>query len=125
VLLGCTLCAIFAAGVVVGQNKFGQPKSVIHVVTLKWTPESTPAQREKAIEGVKTMASKVKGIKNIWLKTLRVQGPSSEVKFDQAFVIEFENEAAVQAYADDPAHKDWEGVYLPVRAESRSHQITN
>lgn len=125
VLLGCALLAIFAVGVVVGQNKFGQPKSVIHVVTLKWTAESTAEQRKKAIDGVAGMAGKIPGIKNVWLKTLRVQGPSQENRFDAAFAIEFENEEAVKAYADHPAHKEWEGVYLPVRAESRSHQVTN
>ncbi len=125
VLLGCVLLTVFAVGVVVGQNKFGQPKSVIHVVTLKWTAESTAEQRKKAIDGVAGMAGKIPGIKNVWLKTLRVQGPSQDNRFDAAFAIEFESEDAVKAYADHPAHKEWEGVYLPVRAESRSHQVSN
>lgn len=124
-LLACALIGVFALGVAVGQNKFGKPTSVLHVVTLKWKAEATAEQRQKAIDGVATMAGKVKGIKNVWLKTLRVQGPSQDNPFDAAFAIEFESEAAAKAYATDPAHKEWEGVYLPVRAESRSHQVTN
>lgn len=124
-LIACALVAIFTVGVVVGQNKFGKPKSVVHVVTLKWKADSTAEQRQKAIDGVAGMAAKVPGIKNVWLKTLRVQSPSQDKPFDVAFAIEFESEAAVKAYGDHPAHKEWEGIYLPIREESRSHQVTN
>ena len=125
VLAGSILIAVFICGVVVGQNKFGQPKSVIHVVTVKWNADSTAAQRQKAIDGVKVMAAEIPGIKNIWLKTLRVQGPSQDNPFDAAIAIEFESEAAAKAYAEHPAHEKWYGIYTPIRAESRSHQITN
>lgn len=125
VLIGCALVAVFVTGIVVGQNKFGQPKTLLHVVTLKWKPESTPEQRQKAIEGVKGMAGQIPGIKNVWLKTVKVQGPSREVQFDAAFVIEFANEEALKTYADHPAHKKWEEIYIPIRAESRTHDISN
>ncbi len=94
-------------------------------MTLKWTADSTPEQRQKAIDGVKVMAAKIPGMTNVWLKTLKVQGPSSETPFDAAFVMEFKDEAALKAYADHPAHKEWEAIYLPVRDQSRSHDITN
>jgi hypothetical protein len=124
-LLGCALVAVFAAGIVLGQNKFGQPKSVIHVITVKWKADSTAEQRQKAIDGVKQMAAEIPGIKNIWLKTLRVQSPLQDKPYDAAIAIEFESEAAAQAYAQHPAHEKWYGVYTPIREESRSHQITN
>ena len=88
-LLGCTLIAIFAVGMIVGQNMYGMPKTVIHTVTLKWKADSTPAQQQKALDGVKEMAAAIPGVKNVWLKKLKVQGPSAEVPFDWAFVIEF------------------------------------
>lgn len=125
VLLVCALVAVFALGVVAGQNRFGQPKSIIHVVTVKWKADSTAEQRQKAIDGVKTMAAEVPGIKNVWLKTLRVQGPSQDKPYDAAIAIEFESEAAAKAYADHPAHAKWYEIYTPIREESRSHQITN
>ena len=36
-ILGATLAAVslFASGYVAGQNKFGQPKTIIHMVILK------------------------------------------------------------------------------------------
>lgn len=125
VLFGAVLIAVFAAGVIVGQNKYNQPKSVVHVVTVKWKTDATDEQRAKAIEGVKTMAEKIPGVKNIWLKTLRVQSPSQDRPYNAAFAIEFESEAAAKAYADHPAHKEWESIYVPIRDESRSHQVTN
>lgn len=119
VLLGCALLVIFSVGVVVGQNKFGQPKSVLHIVTVKWKEGTTDAQKQKAIDGVKTLASKYNGIKNIWLKPLKVQGT------DAVMVMEFKDEAALKAYVDTPAQKEWYEVYLPIRGQSQTHDITN
>ncbi len=115
------LAAVFAAGVAVGQEKFGQPKTVLHVVALKWKPEATDEQKAAAIDGLKTMAGTVPGIKNIWIKPDRVQ--PREYSF--AFAIEFESREAADAYAEHPAHEEWYKIYLPLRAESRSLQITN
>jgi hypothetical protein len=125
VLLGCSLVAVFAAGLVLGQNKFGQPKSVVHVVAVKWTADSTAEQRQKAIDGIKTMAAEIPGINNIWLKTLKVQGAGPGSTYDAAFVIEFKDEAAHKAYGPHPAHQKWEEIYTVVRAESRNHVVTN
>jgi ABC-type glycerol-3-phosphate transport system substrate-binding protein len=112
---------VFGAGVLTGKNTFHQPNSVIHVVTVQWTDDSTPAQQQAAIDGVKTMAAEIPGIKNIWVKPIRVQPR----EYQAAFAIEFENKAAADAYADHPAHKEWAKVYQPIHKESRSQQITN
>jgi hypothetical protein len=125
VLLGTAMIALFATGLVIGQNKFSQPKSIIHVVTVKWKADSTPAQRQAALDGVKTMAAKIPGMTRIWLKTIKVQSPTQDQPFDAAFVMEFKDQAAFDKYADDPAHKEWEKIYLAIRETSRSHDITN
>jgi len=125
-LFGCLLIAIFSAGVLTGQNKFGTPKTVLHVVTVKWKDDSTPEQRQKALDGVKTMAAAIPGMKNVWIKKLNVQAQTADNKpYDTAFVMEFESEAALKTYADHPKHKEWEDIYLPIRQESRTHDITN
>ena len=115
------LVGIFLAGVAVGKNKYGTPKSVIHVSVIKWKPEATEAQKAQAIEGIHQMAATIPGIKNIWLKADRVQPRD----YHTAFAIEFESRAAADAYVDHPAHRDWEKIYLPIRAESRNIQMTN
>ena len=118
-LFGCTLIAVLAVGIAIGQGKFGQPKSVLHIVTVKWKADSTAEQRQKAIDGVKTLASKYPGITNVWLKPLKVQGT------DAVFVMEFKDEAALKAYVDTAAQKEWYDVYIPVRGQSQTHDITN
>lgn len=115
------LACVFLAGVVLGQQKFGTPKTVLHVVAGKWKADSTEEQRQKAIAAIKDMAAAVPGIKNVWLKTDRVQPR----EYHYAFAIEFESRAAADAYAEDPAHEAWYKVYMPIREESRSYQVTN
>jgi heme-degrading monooxygenase HmoA len=119
ILLLCVMATVFALGVVAAQNKFGQPKSILHIITVQWTAESTPEQRQAALDGVKTMASQVPGLTNVWLKTIKVQGK------DAVIVMEFKDQAAFDAYTNHPAHKKWEEIYLPVRGQSHTHDITN
>lgn len=125
VLLGTAIIALFATGLVIGQNKFLQPKSIVHVVTVKWKSDSTPAQRQAALDGVKTMAAKIPGMTRVWLKTIKVQGVSQDQPFDAAFVMEFKDQASFDKYADHPAHKEWEKIYLAIRETSRTHDISN
>ncbi|MFN0168989.1 MAG: Dabb family protein [Bryobacteraceae bacterium] len=112
-------------------NKYGTPKSIVHVVTILWTEDSTAEQQQAALDGVKKMAAEIPGIKNVWIKATKVQGrgPATGGKpgraYQAAFVIEFEDQAALDRYADHPAHRDWEKIYLPIRVQSTSHQITN
>ena len=118
-LLICATATVFALGAAAGQNKFGQPKSILHIITVQWKADSTPEQRQAALDGVKTMASQIPGITNVWLKKIKVQGK------DNAIVMEFKDQAAFDAYVDHPAHKKWEEIYLPIRDQSSTHDITN
>ena len=112
---------LLAAGAAIAANKFGTPSSIVHVVLIQWKAETTPEQKAEALQGVKKMAAEIPGIKNVWIKAARVQ----PLEFTDAFVIEFEDKAAAERYADHPAHRAWEKIYLPLREESRSEQITN
>jgi hypothetical protein len=113
--------ALFASGYVAGQNRFGQPKTILHVVELKWNPAATDADKQAAIEGVKEMATKIPGIKNIWIKGERMQPRD----FNAAYAIEFRDRAAADAYAESPVHAAWEVKYVPLREASISIQVTN
>ena len=81
--------------------------------------EGVPTQA--ALDGVKKMAADVPGVKNVWLKKIKVQ----PADFSTVIAIEFESKAAFDAYTNHPAHKAWEAVYLPVREESTTHDVTN
>ena len=115
------MATVFALGVVAAQNKFGQPKSILHIITVQWKADSTGEQRQAAINGVKTMASQFPGITNVWLKTIKVQGKDPGA----VIVMEFKDQAAFDAYAAHPAHKKWEEIYLPIRDLSHTHDVTN
>ncbi len=117
------VAAIFAAGVLVGQgqNKFNTPSTVLHIVTVQWKADSTAEQQTAAIDGVKTMAAGTQGLKNVWIKKIKVQ----PAEFSTVFAMEFENKAAFDRYTDAPAHKAWEKLYLPIREKSTTHDVTN
>ena len=123
--LALSLIAVFALGVTLGQNKFGQPKSVVHVVSLKWKADSSAADRQKALDGIKAMAAKMPGITNVWIKSTKTQGGTQQAPYDASFAIEFKDEAAHKAYGTHPAHDEWMKLYEPVREESRNQVITN
>ena len=140
VLTGMALLAIGAA-TGYAANKFGKPKSVIHLVTLSYKDGTTHAQKKAVLAALEKMAADLPGVKNVWLKSTKVQGAYMEKlaegkdkpaeasykahPFTDAFVIEFEDQSAFEKYADHPAHKAFEETYLPVRGRSSTHDITN
>jgi len=61
-----------------------------------------------------------KGITRVWVKSIKVQGDKTH-----AFVMEFADEAALKAYTGSAAQKEWYQIYLPIREESTTFDITN
>jgi hypothetical protein len=122
--------AIFAAGIAAGslhargaavQNRFGQPKTVLHVVVYKFKDSVSNNDREKAVNGIKDMAGKIPGIKNIWLKTAR-----NQIKdFSGVYAIEFTSAEAAADYAESPVHEAWSKTWQEQRENSLSFQISN
>jgi len=120
----------FLAGIAVGSlvtrsvsalNKFGQPKTVIHTVAYKFRPTTSLNDQQQAIEGIKDMAGKIPGIKNIWLKTERNQIRD----FDGVYVIEFASPEAAADYAESPVHDAWRKKWEQLRENSLSFQASN
>ena len=112
---------LFASGYVSGQNRFGQPKTIIHVVEIKWNPGVSQADKQQVLAGIKDLAGKIPGIKNIWMQTDRVEPRD----FNAAYAIEFQSRTAADAYAESPIHQAWVNQYVPLRAASVSIQVTN
>ena len=97
-----------------------KPKSVIHVITVQWKASATPAQIQKAIQAAENI--NYPGIKNVWTKPIKMQLPEG---YKHIIVMEFESEDALKKYAGSAAQKQWYDVYMPIREESRTHDITN
>ena len=122
--------AIFGAGIAVGslratnvsaQNRFGQPKTVLHVVVYKFKDATSENDRQKALDGIKDLARKIPGVKNIWLKTNRNQIRD----FSGVYAIEFASAEAAADYAESPAHEAWAKQWEALRENSLSFQVTN
>lgn len=103
------------------QNSFGTPKTIIHISIIQWKEGVSAADKKHALDGVKQMAAKIPGMKNVWTKALRVQPEG----YHDAFVIEFEDQAAADRYAKHPAHDVWTEAFAKIREASISPQITN
>ena len=127
---GLAAAVIFFAGSLVGArqaaqaaavNKFGTPKTIIHVSLIKWKDGVSDEEKQKALDGVKEMAAQIPGIKNVWTKAARMQPRD----FHAAFVIEFEDRAAADRYAESPVHEAWSKKFVAIRETSLSPQISN
>jgi hypothetical protein len=106
---------------VAGQNRFGQPKTVLHVVLYKFKDNTSNFDRENAINGIKDMAGKIPGVKNVWLKTER-----NQVKdFSGIYAIEFASPDAAADYSESPVHEAWSKKWQELRENSLSFQISN
>lgn len=125
------LCAaIFIAGAATGslrargvaaQNRFGQPKTVLHVVVYKFRDATSENDRQQILDGLKDVAKKVPGVKNVWLKTQR-----NQIKdFSGVYAIEFASPDAAADYAESPAHEAWSKQWQSLRENSLSFQISN
>jgi antibiotic biosynthesis monooxygenase (ABM) superfamily enzyme len=122
--------ALFAAGVAVGslragsvsaQNKFGQPKTVLHVVVYKFKDATSEYDRQKSLDGIKDLARKIPGVKNIWLKTNRNQIRD----YSGVYAIEFTSPETAADYAESPAHEAWAKQWESLRENSLSFQVSN
>lgn len=110
----------FTTAATSAQAASAAPKSVIHVVTVKFKDGTTPAQIKAALDGVQALPQEYKGITRVWTKAFKVQGDKTH-----AIVMEFADEAALTAYPGSAAQKKWYESYLPIRAESTTFDITN
>ncbi len=121
---------LFLAGSVAGSaltqkvsavNRFGQPKTVLHVVAYKFRDATSQNDQDQAINGIRDMAGKIPGIKNIWLKTERNQIRD----WSGVYAIEFVSPEAAADYAESPLHETWRKKWEALRETSVSFQISN
>jgi hypothetical protein len=119
------LLAVWIAGMMMATGLFAadtQPKTVIHVIAIQWKAGTTPAQIDKAIQGAAALPSQYPGITRVWTKPVKKQLPEG---YANIIVMEFASEDALKNYAGSSAQKQWYAVYMPIREESRTSDITN
>lgn len=114
------IACLLTLGVASASAADTAPKSVIHVVTVSWKADATPAQIQAALDGVKALPAAYPGITRVWVKTIKAQGNRQA-----AFVMEFKDEQALKDYTNSAAQKKWYESYLPVREASTTFDISN
>ena len=118
-LVACAAAVMMATGLFAADST---PKTVIHVITIQWKAAATPAQIEMAIKGAEALPSEYPGITRVWTKAIKKQLPEG---YTHVIVMEFASEEALKSYANSAAQKKWYQVYMPIREESRTSDITN
>jgi hypothetical protein len=98
------------------------PTTVIHIINVKWKVDATPEQVKAVVDAVQQLPMRFPGLKRVWTKNLKYQGQEG---FRQAIVMEFESQDALKKYESSAAQKWWYDLYLPVRDDSRTDDITN
>src|SRR5581483_8886316 len=96
-VLAVFLCLFTLAAIMAAQSA---PKSVIHIINVKWKDDATPEQIKAAVEAAHQLPSKYPGIKHVWTKNIKYQGQEG---YKQAIVMEFESEDALKKYTDSAA----------------------
>jgi len=112
------LCCLMFAVVGLAQA----PSTVIHIINVKWKVEATPEQVKIVTDAVQQLPSRFPGLRRVWTKNLRYQGQEG---FKQAIVMEFESQDALKRYENSAAQKWWYELFLPVREDSRTDDVTN
>jgi hypothetical protein len=115
------VAVLYMYGHAAEKTTVNMPTTVIHHVTLKWKEGTSDADKQKALDGLKEIVSTSPGVKNLWMKSLKIQPR----EYSQTFVIEFENEAALKAYAEHPKKKEWDDFYYSIRETSLNSVTTN
>jgi len=108
-------------GLVAGARLFQRPKTVIQVVTIKWTADAAPEQRKAALDAIEKVAAAAPGVRNVWLRTIRTQPRD----FMTAFAFEFEDLPSAERFHSLPAYELWKKTYLPLIEESRTQEVGN
>ncbi len=120
------LTLTLAFGLMAASALAEAPKSVIHFITVAFKADAKPEQIQAVLDGAQKLPSQYKGITRVWTKALKVQNAAElKIKKTHLIAMEFADEAALKAYTDSDAQKKWYELYLPIREESTTYDITN
>jgi antibiotic biosynthesis monooxygenase (ABM) superfamily enzyme len=101
------------------------PKSIIHLIVFKLKPGVAEADiNAKLKPATEKLTKDFPGITRVWFTPTKVQHP--EDGFKHAFVMEFKDKAALDAYEKSPARQDFLKVFYAIRDGGTSvFDVTN
>ena len=98
------------------------PSTVIHIINVKWKADATPEQVRAVVDAVQQLPMRYPGMKRVWTKSLKYEAQNG---FKQAIVMEFDSQDSLKRYENSAAQKWWYDMYLPLRDDSRTYDLTN
>ena|SRR5258706_15322100 len=106
----------FLMGCSVG-NQIAEQKTLLHV--FAYTPLGTATQQdfENFKKTTEDMVGKIPGLRKVWVAKLREPIPAGDKIRSFAVGMEFDNLQALEGYAGNPIHKQWEQVYERVQEQ--------
>lgn len=121
-LRSLVLAALLGASTLLAGAAETSPKTVIHVISVKWKSDATPDAINKVLTEVGKLPTMNDGITRVWTNPIKKQLPEG---YSHVIVMEFSSKEALEKYVDSPAQKKFYDVYMPLREESRTSDITN
>jgi len=108
----------FLAGCAVGQQIGGTQKTLLHVFAYTPLEGATQNDYENFKKATAEMAGKIPGLKRVWIGKLRepIPGEGDRIR-TFGVAMEFDNTQALDNYAVNPVHREWEGIYERIRVQ--------
>jgi hypothetical protein len=108
---------LFAAGWLGGQQTSKTEKALLHVFAYTPLEGATQQDFDNFKKATGDMVGKVPGLQRVWVGKLRRPLDQAGMKRDYGVAMEFKDAKALDDYAKNPAHSDWQKVYEKVRVE--------
>lgn len=108
---------VFTAGWLGGQQTANTQKTLMHVFAYTPLQGATDQDFANFKKATGDMVGKVRGLKRVWVGKLRRPLQQGDMKRVYGVAMEFDDAKALDDYAKDPVHTDWQKVYEKVRVE--------
>jgi hypothetical protein len=108
---------LFGAGWLAGQQNAATQKTLLHVFAYTPIEGATQQDFDNFRKASGDMVGKVPGLKRVWVGKLRRPLDVADSKRVYGAAMEFDNADALDAYAKNPVHTEWQKVYEKVRVE--------
>jgi len=115
IVLGVVASMFFVAGWLLGQQTATTQKTLMHVFAYTPRETATPQDFANFKKATADMVGKIPGLRQVWVGKLRRPLKQGDQERLYGVAMEFDDAAALDVYADHPAHKAWEQVYDKVR----------
>jgi hypothetical protein len=106
---------LLGAGWLLGQQKATTEAALLHVFAYTPVEGATQQDFDNFKKATGDLVGKVPGLKRVWVGKLKAPLTDGDAKRLYGVGMEFDDAKALEAYADNPAHKDWEKIYRKVR----------